>query len=102
MIVVEIHVPMLPAPGVSERDYPYPWINDIEDFLAEEDHEYDDGEQVGDVYVFFATGGTEEVLLEVAARAVALPRVPRGAFAVISHDEAPELGVGRRVNLPVT
>ncbi len=35
--IVEIHVPLTPTPGLGEDDYPYPWIDDIEDYLAQLD-----------------------------------------------------------------
>ncbi|GIF45727.1 hypothetical protein DFJ67_0636 [Asanoa ferruginea] len=102
MTVVEIHVPLTPVPGLGENDYAFPWIDDVEDFLAglEEAEEFDSGEEYGDVYVFFIAGAPDEVLLSVAARVAGLERVPAGAFAVISDDEAEEFGRGRRVSLP--
>jgi hypothetical protein len=102
--VVEIHVPLLPAPGLAADEYQFPWIDDVEDFLADLDGDvqgHDDGEEVGDVYVFFITGGSESALLRVASEVAALDRVPAGAVAVITDDEAEEFGVGRRVALPL-
>ena len=102
MTVVEIHVPLMPVPGLGEDDYAFPWIDDVEEFLAglEEAEEFDGGEEWGEFYVFFVAGAPEEVLLAVAAQVAGLPRVPAGAFAVISDDEPEEFGRGRRVSLP--
>ncbi|MFI9565236.1 hypothetical protein [Streptomyces rishiriensis] len=117
MLVIEIHVPLSPAPDLPDDAYPYPWIEEIEDFLAglEETGEaeiFDEGVEHGGYYVFFVTGAPEPALLEAAARAAALPGVPAGAFAVVSDDpEAPEdpeapgapgtgAGRGRRADLP--
>ncbi|MEV4491362.1 hypothetical protein AB0K04_14740 [Micromonospora coxensis] len=104
--VVEIHVPLVATPGLTEDEYAFPWIEDVEDFLADLDeqgdvHEYDDGEEYGHAYVFFLTGTREEALLAVASRVATLDRVPAGAFAVVTDDEAEEFGVGRRVDLPL-
>lgn len=120
MLVIEIHVPLSPAPDLPDDAYPYPWIEEIEDFLAglEETGEaeiFDEGVEHGGYYVFFVTGAPEPALLEAAARAAALPGVPAGAFAVVSDGpedlEAPEatggpgatgpgVGRGRRADLP--
>jgi len=103
MTVVEIHVPLTPVPGLGEYDYAFPWIDDVEEFLADLDEaeEFDSGEEYGEVYVFFIAGAPEDALLAVASRVAGLARVPAGAFAVISDDEAEEFGHGRRVSLPV-
>ncbi|WP_433833057.1 hypothetical protein ACQP2E_17815 [Actinoplanes sp. CA-015351] len=102
-IMVEIHVPLTPAPGGPQ----FRWIDTIEDFLIELEDEgaaesYDDGEEFGDHYVFFINGGTEQALLAAASRVATLDGVPAGAFAVVTDDEADEMGAGRRVSLPVT
>ncbi|MGP2440898.1 hypothetical protein [Streptomyces sp. JW3] len=103
--VVEIHVPLLPAPGLADGAYPFPWIDQVEEFLAGledagEAEVFDDGEEDGDVYVFFVTGAGTDRLLTVASRVATLPGVPAGTFAVVSDDEAEETGTGRRVALP--
>ncbi|MFD0887759.1 hypothetical protein ACFQ08_24730 [Streptosporangium algeriense] len=103
--VVEIHVPLREAPGHAQDEYPFPWIEKIEDFLAQMEDQggaevFDDGEEFGDVYVFFITGGDEGTLLAVASRVASLDEVPDGAFAVVTDDEAEEFGCGRRVELP--
>lgn len=104
--IVEIHVPLVAASGVTEDEYAFPWIDDVQDFLADLDEqggvqEYDDGEEYGDVYVFFITGTREEALLAVASRVATLDGVPAGAFAMVTDDEAEEFGMGRRVDLPL-
>ena len=100
-VVVEIHVPLSAAAG----DSAFAWIDDVEDVLAgpEEDGTlavYDEGEQDGEVYVFFLTGAPEDDLLVTASRVAGLAGVPAGAFAVVTDDSATESGVGRRVGLP--
>ncbi|MFE2060797.1 hypothetical protein ACFXDH_00080 [Streptomyces sp. NPDC059467] len=105
-MVVEIHVPLLPASGLPDGSHPFPWIDDVEDFLLglEERGDvevFDEGEDDGDVYVFIVTGAGEEKLPAVASRVAMLPGVPTGAVAVVSDDEAEEFGLGRRVSLPM-
>ncbi|GAA1120585.1 hypothetical protein GCM10009630_17910 [Kribbella jejuensis] len=58
-----------------------------------------EGEEVGDAYVYFITAASEATLLRVAADVAALPGVPRGVFAMVTDDEAANLGAGRRVPL---
>ncbi len=103
--IVEIHVPLVATPGLTGDEYAFPWIEDVEDFLADLDEQgdvqaYDDGEQYGDVYVFFLAGTRVEDLLAVASRVASLDRVPAGAFAMVTDDEADEFGTGQRVDLP--
>ncbi|SCG65970.1 hypothetical protein GA0070213_10964 [Micromonospora humi] len=99
---MEIHVPLVPATGLAADAYPFPWIDDVEAFLAELEETIDvldEGEECGDVYVFAVGGADEAVLLAAASRVAALDRVPRGAYAVVTDDEADEVGQGRRVEL---
>ncbi|TCO44924.1 hypothetical protein EV646_10996 [Kribbella antiqua] len=105
-LVVEIHLPLNGAGGIPPGDpgYEFGWIDDIEEFLDDESSDggfdiYDDGEEIGGVYVFFVAGAPEEVLLSVAADVAALPGVPSGAFAVVTDDKSDEIGTGRRVAL---
>ncbi|MFF4308426.1 hypothetical protein [Streptomyces sp. NPDC001601] len=105
-MVVEIHVPLVPTPDLPDGAYPFPWIEEIENFLFSlEDRGgvevFDDGEDDGDAYVFFVTGASEQDLLAVASRVATLPGVPAGSVAVVSNDEAEEFGLGRRVALPL-
>jgi hypothetical protein len=105
--VVEIHVPLVPAPGTAPGAYPFPWIDQVEDFLVKLEDEgtvevYDDGEECGDSYLFFLAGANEASLLAAASRVATLGGVPAGAFAVVTDDGAPECGMGRRVDLPVS
>ncbi|WP_106330137.1 hypothetical protein [Actinoplanes italicus] len=102
--VVEIHVPLTPNPGLQPGDYPFPWIDTVEEFLSELEDDGtvevpDDGEEFGDVYVFVIRGAGEADLLAAASRVAALDDVPAGAFAMVTDDEAPEWGLGRRVPL---
>jgi hypothetical protein len=60
---------------------------------------YDEGEEVGDAYVFVVAGAPAEGLLRVAADVAALPGVPPGAFAAITDEQSEEIGTGRRVAL---
>ncbi|MDQ1008670.1 hypothetical protein QFZ82_003155 [Streptomyces sp. V4I23] len=101
--IVEIHVPLREAPGTPEGSDPFPWIDLVEDFLVEqEDAEvHDDGEEYGESYVFFVAGAAEEDLLAVASRVAGLRGIPGGTFAVITNNEAEEIGLGRRVQLPL-
>ncbi|MFD1373742.1 hypothetical protein [Actinoplanes sichuanensis] len=106
-VVVEIHVPLTPVAGLDRGAYPYPWIDQIEEFLAELEEDgtvevADDGEEFGDVYVFFIAGAAEAELLATASRAVSLDDVPDGAFAMVTDDEAAEWGLGRRIDLPLS
>lgn len=105
-IVVEIHVPLIPAPAVANGDYPFPWIEELEEHLAEleeagELEVYDDGEEIDDEYVFFITGGTEQQLLRSASRISTRDGVPARTHAVVSSDDGEEIGTGRRVDLPL-
>ncbi|MFJ4967726.1 hypothetical protein [Streptomyces sp. NPDC088755] len=54
--IVEIHVPMLPTPDLPDGSSPYPWIDQVEDFLADLEDEggievHDEGEEYADAYV---------------------------------------------------
>ncbi|BCB89295.1 hypothetical protein [Phytohabitans suffuscus] len=105
--VVEIHIPLVPAPNLVPGSYPFPWIDRVDDFLVEledagEAEVYDDGEEYGDVYIFFISGASEAGLLDAASRVATLSGVPAGAFAMVTTDEAPDFGRGRRVDLPVS
>nr|QIY93111.1 hypothetical protein HEP87_01395 [Streptomyces sp. S1D4-11] len=105
-MVVEIHVPLLRMPDLPDGSYPFPWIEEIENFLSDLEDQgdaevFDEGEEDGDVYVFFVTGAGEGDLLAVASRVATLSGVPAGTVAVVSNDEAEEFGQGRRVALPL-
>ncbi|MCU1543164.1 MAG: hypothetical protein JWM50_1029 [Microbacteriaceae bacterium] len=102
--VVEIHVPLTPLIGLPEGEDPFPWIDEVMDYIADVDERgeaalYDDGGEFGDVYVFLINAASEEKLLSVAARIADLPGVPAGVFAMVTDDEAEEFGQGRRVDL---
>ena len=96
-LLVEIHIPMT-ADGE--------WIDDVGDFMIDLEEElglqeYDDGEEFGDVYLFFVAGASERTLLAAASRVATRTGVPAGAFAMVTDTDAPQYGMGRRVNLPV-
>jgi hypothetical protein len=96
-VMVEIHFP------VTADDE---WIDDVGDFLIDLEEEfgleeYEDGEEVGDEYVFFLAGARERTLLAAASRVATREGVPAGAYAMVTDTAAPEVGLGRRVKLPV-
>jgi hypothetical protein len=102
--VVEIHVPLTPLIGLPEGEDPFPWIDEVMDYITEVDERgeaalYDDGGEFGEVYVFLINAASEDRLLSVAARIADLPGVPAGVYAVVTDDEAEEFGIGRKVEL---
>jgi len=102
--VVEIHVPLVSPAGLPADAFPFPWMRVVEDFLEDLDRGgeievFDEAEELGRFYIFFISGAPTEQLLQVAGKVAALPVVPSGAFAVVSDDEAEEMGRGRRVPL---
>lgn len=100
-LIVEIHVPLVPS-AVPARQYPFPWIDSVMEYLAELDgtsgEMYDDGEELGDEYVFFVSGARESDLLDIAKRVANLPGVPAGVHAVVTDAEA-GMGEGRRIDM---
>ena len=97
-LLVEIHIPT-----TADDDE---WIDDVGDFMIDLEEElgleeYDDGEQFGDVYLFFIAGAAERTLLAAASRVATRAGVPAGAFAMVTDTNAPQFGMGRRVDLPV-
>ncbi|WP_199714781.1 hypothetical protein [Micromonospora radicis] len=85
--VVEIHVPLVPTPGLDSGADAFPWIDQVEDFLVDLEDEgaaevHDDGEELGDVYVFYIGGETEASLLTATSRVATLDDVPNGVFAI--------------------
>jgi hypothetical protein len=84
--IVEIHIPLEKPPGAPQGSYPFPWIDRVEDFLADMEvgEEWDAGEEREGVYVVFVTGAAEADLLAVAARVAALSGVPSGVFAMVT------------------
>ena len=97
-VMVEIHIPM-----TADHE----WIDDVGDFMIDLEEElgieeHDDGEEFGDVYIFFIAGASERTLLLAAASRVAIREgVPAGSFAMVTDTAAPSFGLGRRVKLPV-
>jgi hypothetical protein len=95
--LVEIHFPM-----TADDE----WIDDVGDFMIDLEEElgieeYDDGEEYGDAYIFFIAGANERTLLKAASRVATRDGVPAGAFAMVTDTQAPQFGMGRRVQLPV-
>ena len=96
-VLVEIHFPM-----TADDE----WIDDVGDYMIDLEEElgieeYDDGEEYGDVYIFFIAGASEKTLLAAASRVATREGVPAGAFAMVTDTQAPQFGMGRRVRLPV-
>lgn len=105
-LILEIHVPLVPCADGRRDQYQYPWIDTVEEFLAEAEETrsfevYDDGEELGDDYLFFITGQTEGDLLEIASDVARLDSVPPGTYALV-NEEGNDMGTGRRVDLPIS
>ncbi|KHK98446.1 hypothetical protein LK09_05470 [Microbacterium mangrovi] len=103
-LVVEVHVPLVPQPGVSADEYPFPWIETVEEFLqgledSGRGETFDDGEELDDEYLFFVWQAPESELIALARRIADLPGVPEGVYAVVTDTESEQMGVGRRVEL---
>ena len=99
-LIVELHIPLTPTPGIGEDEYRFPWIHEVEDAIAElEDNDvlenHDDGEEWEGEYVFFLSGSSEDRLIAAAGRLANLDRVPAGAYAVVTEEGA----AGRRIEL---
>jgi hypothetical protein len=102
-LVVELHVPLVPASDLPAGSYAYPWILKMDEGeieLGDGVEEYDSGEESGEYYVFLLTGADEDVVVAAAGRLAARPEFPSGAFAIVSDEEAEEFGIGRRVDFP--
>jgi hypothetical protein len=105
-LVVEIHVPLVARQGVGSGDEQFPWIEQIQArlFAVEQSgvvEVHDDGEEVGDNYLFFITGAPIRVLLRVASGIAAMDGVPAGVFAVVTSSDSGGFGLGERVPLPL-
>lgn len=103
-LVVEIHVPLTPDLNAPEGENPFPWIDDVSQLIAEIEESGDafvveEGDEFDGAYVVVITGGDESALLTIANRVANLPGVPTGVFAMVTDDEADELGQGRRVDI---
>lgn len=101
-LIVEIHIPLTPAPGSKAGDQRFGWVDDVEEFLAGLDgtagEEYDSGEELGDEYLFFLGGASEAQLVAVARRVAKLPRVPPGVYVTVNDSDG-DMGEGHRVPL---
>jgi hypothetical protein len=103
-LVVEIHIPLTPDLNATEGENPFPWIEDVETFTSdiEESGEafvVEVGDEFDGSYVIVITGADESTLLGIANRVASLPGIPTGVFAMVTDDEADELGRGTRVDI---
>jgi hypothetical protein len=100
-LLVEIHVPLTPS-EVPDGEYRFPWIDSVMEYLfaldGSEGEMYDDGEELGDEYLFFVHGAAEADLISLAQRVANLPGVPSGAYATVTDTDA-DMGGGVRVEL---
>ncbi|AYF98466.1 hypothetical protein [Protaetiibacter intestinalis] len=100
-LLVEIHVP-LTRRDVPEGEYPFPWIDEVMEFLFELDGStgevFDDGEEWDGEYLFFVHGAPEAELISLARQVANLPGVPAGVYATVTDTEA-DMGGGIRVDL---
>lgn len=103
--VVEVHIPLTPVKDVGEGEYPFPFLETIEEFLFGLDEVegggevYDDGEELDGEYLYFVWQAPEAELLESARRIADLPGVPAGVYAVVTDTASEEMGTGRKVTL---
>ncbi len=102
--IVELHVPLVPGSDVSGGEDDFPWIEAIEEHIAELEDAgivelYDDGEEWRGENLFFLTGRSEAQLLAAAAEILARPGVPAGGYVTVNTPEG-DMGEGRRVALP--
>ena len=70
-LLVEIHVPLVPLAGEAHLS----WIDDVEELLSGVEDEgrgevYDDGEELGEEYLFFVWNAPESDLLGIAREVV--------------------------------
>ena len=103
-LVVEVHVPLTPDRNVGEGENPFPWIEDLQEFTQELEEAGDvfvveEGDEFDGAYVIVITGAEESALLGVANSVASLPGIPTGVFAMLTDDEAEELGQGTRVDI---
>jgi hypothetical protein len=103
-LVVEVHIPLTADTSIAEGENPYPWIEAVSDAVAEIEETGDafvveEGDEFEGSYVVVITGADESTLLNIAGRLATLPGAPTGVFAMVTDDEADELGLGRRVDI---
>jgi hypothetical protein len=105
--VVVLYIPLMPTLGLPEREYEFPWIEDVENFLDDVDWDQEsDGEEDAGVncYTFFLEGKKTDELLALASQISQLPRVPSGCYALVTTEEVltgEEDGVEKRFDLPL-
>jgi len=103
-LVVEIHVPLTPDRNATEGENPFPWIDDVSELVAQIEESGDafvveEGDEFDGSYVIVLTGAEESQLLGLANRVASLPGIPTGVFAMVTDDEAEELGQGTRIDV---
>jgi len=103
-LVVEIHIPLTPDNNAAEGENRFPWIDDVSTLISEIEEMGDvfvveEGDEFDGSYVVVITGADESTLLTTANRVANLPGVPTGVFAMVTDDEADELGQGRREDI---
>jgi thioredoxin reductase len=103
-LVLEIHIPLTADRTVGEGENPYPWIEGVSEFVSELDESgdafvVDEGDEFDGSYVVVLTGADESGLLSIATRLANQPGMPTGIFAMVTDDEAEELGQGRREDI---
>lgn len=103
-LVVEVHLPLTPDTTITEGENPFPWIDDVSEFVADLDASgeafvVDEGDEFDGCYVVVITGAEESTLLGIAGRLATLPGAPTGVFAMVTNDEAEEFGTGTRIDI---
>jgi len=103
-LVVEIHVPLTPDANATEGEIRFPWIESLEEFTEQLEEEgeifvVEQGDEYEGSYVIVITGAERSALLGVANRVGSLPGIPSGVFAVLTDDEADELGQGQQIEI---
>jgi uncharacterized protein YciU (UPF0263 family) len=103
-VVVEVHVPLAPDPHAADDDEPFPWIDEVIEFLLQLEDDgslemWDDGEEWEGHFVFSLADAPEAELLAAARSIAALPGVPSGVFAMVTTSGAEDYGQGTRVEI---
>jgi len=103
-LIIEVHVPLAPERNAISDDDVFPWIDEVIEFVLHLEDEgslemWDDGEEWDAHFVFTLGDAPEAELLAAAYSIAALPGVPSGVFAIVSHSTAEEYGVGSRIDI---
>lgn len=99
-LLVEIYTLVNDVPPDDIEDF----FNTVERYLVCQEHGlsaqwFDDGEQVGEHYIYSIWRAPEDELLHVARLVAGLPFVPPGTFALVTTTADQLSGRGRRVDL---